>query len=388
MEFESILFELVVIFSGVAILATLFLFLKQPIIIAYIVMGMLVGPFGARVISRADHIEQISHLGIILLLFLIGLNLHPDKLLTLFRKAVVVTCATSLVFFTAFCAITLAFGFPVMESIIVGIALMFSSTIVGLKLTPTTTLHQRHLGEVMVSVLLLQDILAILIILFLEGSTKPELYIYIPLLILKGTGLVVFSFLFFKFCLMRLFNKYDTIQEYLLVMALGWCLIISGAAEALGMSYEIGAFIAGCSFALSPISLVISERLKPLREFFLILFFFATGAQFDLLQLKEVVIPGLVLAGVIVIIKPLIFTRAFRLSHEETRIAGELGFRLGQASEFSLLVTYMALTSAVISNRTAYLIQLTTVITFIVSTYIVTGKFTTPIASDKALRAD
>jgi Kef-type K+ transport system membrane component KefB len=386
--FEEIILELAIIFGGVAVLSTLFVFARQPIILSYIALGMIVGPFGASLIKRVDHIEHISHIGIVLLLFLVGLNLHPHKLLALFKKTAIVTAATCLIFAAVFGVIAFVYHLTLIESLIVGVALMFSSTIVGLKLTPTTTLHQKHLGEMMVSVLLLQDIIAVIVILVLEGSGKPNLHFYLPLLLAKSIGLIAVAFFLVKYGVLWLFKKFDTIQEYILVLALGWCLAISAASKALGMSYEIGAFIAGCSLAISPVALVMSEKLKPLREFFLILFFFSIGTQFDFLLLKHVVRPSLVLAAFIIIIKPYAFSKAFARLSEPRKTAGELGFRLGQASEFSLLVAYMAIESSIISNKASYIIQLTTILTFIVSTYIVTYRYPTPIGSYKTLRAD
>lgn len=388
MEFHGILFELAVIFGGAALMATLFVFLKQPIIISYIVLGMIVGPFGFGVIGQADHIEKISHLGIVLLLFLVGLNLHLHKLVNLFKKTVLVTGATSFIFFVVFGGIALAAGFGIRDSLVVGAALMFSSTIVGLKLVPTTTLHQRHLGEVMVSTLLLQDILAIFLIIVLESGPQPNLLVHIPRLLAQGAVLAVGSYLLFKYVIVWLFRRFDTIQEYVLVVALGWCLTVAGCAKMLGMSYEIGAFIGGCAFAQSPVALIISERLKSLREFFLILFFFATGTQLDMLLLKDVLVPGLALALAILILKPVAFKKAFGLSREEPELAVELGFRLGQGSEFSLLVAVIALSSSVISARCSSLIQLTTIVTLIVSTYLVSFKYPTPIGVSKTLRGD
>ena len=388
MHQEGIIFELIVIFSGVAVISTIFLFFKQPIIISYIILGMLAGPFGFGLIQQTEHIKHISHLGIILLLFLIGLNLHPNKLLTLFRKTALVTFSTSFIFSAIFGIVAFLFGFMVLDSMVIGAALMFSSTIVALKLTPTTTLHQKHLGELLVSVLLLQDIIAIFLILLLDGSSKSDFYIYIPFLIIKGIALVILSILVFKYLILSLFRKYDTIQEFILVLSLGWCLAIAGLSKYSGMSYEIGAFIAGISVAISPIALVIAEKLKPLREFFLILFFFAIGSQFDVEMLKQVLLPGMVLALIIIFVKPMAFFAMFRLSKENKTLSRELGFRLGQASEFSLLVAYMAIESQVISGKASYLVQLVTVLSLIFSTYLVMYKFATPIGTSKSLRAD
>lgn len=388
MSFENIIMELALIFAGAAILATIFLYLKQPIIIAYIALGMLIGPYGFGLINQAKHIEKISHVGIILLLFLIGLNLHPDKLLNLFKKTALTTTATCLSFALVVAGITYAFGFNLFDSIIVGLALMFSSTVIGLKLIPTTELHNMHIGEMMISVLLFQDILAIILILFLKGDASANLYLLFGLLILKGIGLSFISFLLVKFVILPLFRKFDVIQEYIFVIAIGWCLLVAASASLLGLSYEIGAFIAGVTLAVSPVSLVISEKLKSLREFFLILFFFAIGSQFNLLIIKDVAWLSLLMAMVLLVIKPLVFQTAFKISKEKISISTELGFRLGQASEFSLIVAYIALENRRISDNASSLIQLTVIITFIISTYIVSNKFKTPIATDKNKRSD
>ena len=149
MGFQNIIFELVLIFSGAALFATVFLYLKQPVILAYIALGIAAGPWGLALIKEPDHIEKLSHVGVILLLYLLGISLKPERLYHLFSKTAIVTLLTSLTFLTVFSLSALAFGFELIESIIVGAALMFSSTIISLKLIPTTALHHRHTGEMM-----------------------------------------------------------------------------------------------------------------------------------------------------------------------------------------------------------------------------------------------
>jgi len=388
MSFENIITELAVIYTGAAILSTIFLYLKQPIIISYIFLGILVGPFGLALIDNADHIEQISHLGIILLLFLIGLNLHPNKLFVLFKKTSLVTILTSLIFAIISAIVTYLFGYTIFDSIIVGVALGFSSTVIGLKLIPTSDLHTKHIGEIMISILLFQDILAIIVILFLKGDTSSNLHVLFSFLILKGILISIASFFIVKYIILYLFKKFDVIQEYTFMVALGWCLFVAAISHYFGLSYEIGAFIAGVTLAISPIALVISEKLKSLREFFLILFFFAIGAQFDVLVLKDVLILSIILGILIVVIKPLIYRKAFLFSGENDKISTESAFRLGQASEFSLIVAFIALENSKISNSASYLIQLTVIITFIISTYIVSSKYKTPVSVNKTKRKD
>lgn len=384
--FENIVFEVAFIFAGAAVIATLFLYLRQPIILAYVVLGMLAGPWGLGVIPEAEHIEHISHLGIILLMFLLGLNLHASKLYKLLRQTALVTAGTSLVFTLLAMLVALAFGFSWVDSLIVGLALMFSSTVVCLKLIPTVTLHHRHMGEVMISVLLLQDILAIVLILFLYGSNTTSIHLEVVLLLVKAAGLAVCAFLVVTYLLVRILQRFDVIQDYLSLVALGWCMLVAAIAQGLGLSYEIGAFMAGIALATSPVSLVISEGLKPLREFFLTLFFFSIGAQFDFFVTKEVLLPGLVLAAVLLAAKPVAFYYAFRLTGESASASKELGLRLGQASEFSLLVAFVASSAGRIEETTAYLIQLAAILTFIISTYLVVYKYPTPIAASESMR--
>ncbi len=385
---DNIIFELVLIFAGAAILATLFLYLRQPIILAYIALGVAIGPSGIGLINNPDHIEQLSHIGIILLLFLIGLNLRPDRMVGLFGKLSVLTLVTSVIFMSLTMLAALSMGFPFLQSMVIGAALMFSSTIVGLKLIPTTTLHHKHRGEMMVSVLLLQDILAIIIILLITGGQESNIPLTVSLLLLKLMLLTVISFYFVKYVITALYVKFDTIHEHTFLMSLGWGLMVAGTAEYIGLSFEMGAFVAGVSIATLPIAMVIAEELKPLRDFFLILFFFSIGAQFDLLVMRDVILPGIVIALVIVLAKPLIYRWSFNITGEKDYVSKELGIRLGQASEFSLLVAYSALLSGLIDQRSTYLIQTVVVLTFVISTYWVINKYPTPISSEASQRRD
>ena len=388
MEFESFAFEMALIFVGSSLLGTVFLYFRQPIILAYIFVGCAIGPWGIQLIKKPEHIEHISHIGIFLLMFLMGLNLHPKQLVRLLRSTLLVVFSTSLCFAGIGFLIALAFRFPLFDSFIVGLAMMFSSTVIGIKLIPTTTLHQRHMGDLMVSVLLLQDILAILVILFLYGSAETQILLTSASLIFKSIALFGFSWIVVKFAILPLFRRFDVVQDYLFLISLGWCFLAAALAKFLGLSYEIGAFVAGVALAVSPIAQVIAEGLKPVREFFLILFFFCIGANFNPRISPIILAAAAAIAAALLLAKPFLFTIAFRAIKEKDHIAKELSARLGQASEFSLLVSYSAIASGKISTDTSYLIQMTTILTFIVSTYYVVFKYPTPISVTKTLRKD
>jgi Kef-type K+ transport system membrane component KefB len=386
---DSIIFSIFLIFTGAAVLAALALYARQSLLVAYILLGGIVGPWGLKLVNDPEIIQQIGHIGIIFLLFLLGLNLQPAQLVRMLREAIVVTVISSLVFGIIGAAISLAFGFSLYESLIAGSVMMFSSTIIGLKLLPTTALHHRHVGQVMISILLLQDIFAIGILLLLEGFSQAGMeWKQVGTLAVALPLLVAFALLFERYILQRLIRRFDTIQEYVFLTAIGWCLGMAQLAEMLGLSYEIGAFIAGVALATNPISLFIAESFKPLRDFFLIMFFFSLGAGFNITILPEVIIPAAITAVLMLACKPIVFARLLRISGETRGLSNEVGTRLGQVSEFSLMIAVLALNTGAIGPKASYLIQTTTLITFIVSSYVIMLNYPTPIAVSDRLRKD
>jgi len=175
MHTDPLVFSVFLIFTGAAVFAALALFAGQALLIAYIALGCVVGPYGLALVEDSATIASVGHVGIIFLLFLLGLNMHPQKLLRMLREAVVVTLLTSLAFAAAGAAIASAFGMNLRDALLVGACMVFSSTIIGLKLLPTTALHHKHLGEVIISVLLLQDLGAIILLLAVEAMGLEEL---------------------------------------------------------------------------------------------------------------------------------------------------------------------------------------------------------------------
>ena len=389
MSDDPIIFSIFLIFTGAAILAGIALYARQSLLVAYILLGGLLGPWGFRLIDDASIIQQIGHIGIIFLLFLLGLNLQPAQLLRMFREATVVTIASSLGFGIMGFLVGWFFEFRLFECLLIGAAMMFSSTIIGLKLLPTTALHHRHVGQVMISILLLQDIIAIAILLFLEGFSQTGVeWQQIGLLGIAIPTLILVSLLFERHILRRLMRRFDTIQEYVFLTSIGWCLGMAQLAKTMGLSYEIGAFIAGVSLAASPIALFISDRFKPLRDFFLIMFFFSLGASFNITILPDIFIPAAILATLMLVAKPVVFSRLLRSAGESKGLSNEVGVRLGQVSEFSLLIAVLALNVGAIDTRTSYLIQASTLITFMVSSYYIMLTYPTPIAVSDRLRKD
>jgi Kef-type K+ transport system membrane component KefB len=386
---EPIVFSLFAIFTGAAVMATLALYARQALPVAYIILGVSIGPFGLGLVTDDEAIRQMAEVGIIFLLFLLGLDLTPQELLGMLRKVTLITVGTSLVFAGVGFGVAWVFGFSFGESLLVGAAMMFSSTIIGLKLLPTTALHHQHTGEIIISILLLQDIIAIVILLLLQGfSGEGSSLGGFGLLLVALPLLVGFAFLFERYVLIHLISKFDKIREYIFLTAIGWCLGMSELAVVMGLSHEIGAFIAGVSLATSPIALYIADSLRPLRDFFLILFFFSLGAGFDLGVMLQVLVPALILAALMMIAKPWVFRLSLQLVGEAPKLSMEVGVRLGQVSEFSLLIAVLALEDGLIGTQASYLVQATTLLTFAASTYYVVLTYPTPVAISDRLRRD
>lgn len=386
---DPFVFSFFLIFACAGVLATIALFTRQPLIVMYILTGMILGPSGAAFIDNPQLISSIAKFGIIFLLFLLGLDMQPSKLINTLKSSLLVGIGSSLIFFAVGFGIATLFQYPLTETIIIGIAMMFSSTIIAIKLLPTTVLHHRRTGELVISLLLIQDLIAIIVLLvisggFLEfnGAAKVmRVLISLPLMIL-------FSWLFVKYVLLKLLEKFDAFHEYIFLVAIAWCLGLAELSEFAGLSLEIGAFVAGVTIATSPIALYIADHLKPLRDFFLVLFFFSIGAGFNMDMLAEVAIPAIVIAAAMIALKPIVFKYFLRGMSETKELGWETGFRLGQISEFSLLIAFIATAENLISSHASHLIQATAILTFLVSSYIVVFRYPTPIAVNDELRRD
>ena len=386
----TVFYTVFLIFAGAAVFSTVVLYTKQSLLVAYILLGAALGPWGLGLVSDLSAVRQVGDVGIVFLLFLLGLHLQPQNLIHMLKEVTWIAIFSSLLFALIAYMIGRWFGLPNTECWVLGAAMMFSSTIIGLKLLPTTILHHQHTGEVMISVLLMQDLIAIIVLILINGAKDSGGLVWNDLLLVGVTLplLILFAFLFERYVLVRLLARFDRTQEYVFLLSIGWCLGLSVLGRKLGLSEDIGAFVAGVVLASSPISLFIAESLKPLRDFFLVLFFFSVGATFNFGFAAQVIIPACILALLMLFLKPLCFRLLFTKAGEKPLVAKEVGFRLGQASEFSLLVASIALGAHLISDVASNLIQATTILTFIVSSYLVVLKYPTPMSLSEKMRKD
>ena len=377
--------SLIVITSG--ILALIALALRQPVIVAYLAGGLLLSSSGLGLIHDTALINDISRIGITLLLFLAGIILHPRRLKELLQQTVLLTLANSVVSFIVIALFCLLWGFGLKQALFIGLPLIFSSTILVLKLVPTTALHHKRMGAYCIAILIAQDLIAIAILIVLDAGHSSDAMPWLTLP-LKGILLIAATFAAEQIILRRLMAWCSRFHEILNLLALGWCLGISILAEHLGLSHEIGAFIAGVALARSPLSFFLSEGLKPFRDFFLLFFFFVLGTRLDIGACRNLFLPAMLLTLLMMTTKYFSVRTLFRRVGEDAKFAHETGLRLAQASEFSLIVAVVAHTDGFLTDRAFQMIQLVTIFSLIISSYVVVNRCPSPLATNPKLKQD
>jgi len=377
------------IFFGSAVVGLIGLWLRQPLIVVYVVLGSLIGPYGFNLIHDIHVLEDLSEIGIIFLLFLLGLDLIPNSLFNVFARVTKVSIFGSLLFFSLGFGFAFVAQFNLLECLIIGIATLFSSTIIGIKLLPTTVLHHKITGEMIIGILLIQDFLAILALMSINILSDANIELFKVIAIIVGLPVLYFGCqLTVKYALNKIIAKYDHISEFIFVLAIGWCIGVSHISKMMGLSAETGAFIAGVTLAASPISKYLSLQLKPLRDFFLTIFFFTLGALFNFQLFTEIWLLVLLFTLLVIVSKPLAFRFLSFGQLGTKKMAWDLGFRLGQLSEFSLLICILAFQNQLISQHANTLIQATTILTILISSYVIVANLPNPIAFKKHLRRD
>ncbi len=376
------LLDISLIVAVSALLAWLAAVMRQPIIVAYVACGVLAGPWGLRLVVDTEFIEAASQFGIILLLFHAGVVMHLQRLKDLAPKALAVTLGQGLLSLGAVFVFGLLAGRSQSQSLIMGVALSFSSTILVIKLMPTVTLHQQYMGAYGIAILILQDLLAVMALMFIGGTMSPAW------LFLKGGLIFILSLAFERYILRPAMFLIERYRELLFLMAIGWGLGLAFVAHEVGFSPEAAAFIAGLALARSPLSLYLSEGLKLFRDFFLVFFFFVLGAKMNIPQLYLVLPLAVMLAAISMGLKFLGFLGLFRLTGESQAFAREAALRLAQGSEFSLIIALAALRLDRLDFATFDLIQMTTLISMIVSSYLVVFHLPTPLAVKQGLKQD
>jgi Kef-type K+ transport system membrane component KefB len=366
----SVFVELSLVFVIVAIVSILMRIIRQPLIIGYILSGIIASPLALGIVSANSTFETFSHIGIAFLLFLVGLHMNPKFI----KDVGSISFVTGLgqVVFTFIGGFFLAkmFGFGNLTSAYISIALTFSSTIIVMKLLSDKNDLGSLYGRISIGFLLVQDLVVVLLLMVISsvqgGGTFYEIVISS---LLKGVGLLFLSFVVSHYMLPYLDAFIARSQEFLFIFSLGWCFAWAIMFEFFGFSIEIGALIAGITLSMSPMHYQVTARVKPLRDFFIVLFFVFLGTQMEFTYVGNFIIPIILFSIFVLIGNPLIVMMIMSLMGYSKKNSFLVSTSIAQISEFSFILVALGISAGHLDNDILSIITMVGLITMAGSTY-------------------
>ncbi|HTY40009.1 MAG TPA: cation:proton antiporter [Candidatus Paceibacterota bacterium] len=371
------LFELAVVVVLAAGLGVLARFLRQPVILAYLATGVVVGYFNFFNISDPSQQETFrvfSDLGIMFLLFLIGLEINYNSLRTVGRISLIVGLGQ--IIFTALIGAGLAwlFGYALVPALYIAVALTFSSTIIVVKLLSEKRDLTALYGKISIGMLLVQDIVAILLLVFLSSFDKPgtnSIWFGLLLTLVKAASLFALMLWVGKRVLPPIFDRAARSEELLFLLSLAWVFILATVVSRIGFSIEIAGFLAGLALANSLENIEIAGRIRPLRDFFILIFFVILGSTFVTADFSGLLWPIVVFSLFVLIGNPAVVILIMGFLGYRRRTAFLTGMTMAQISEFSLVLAALGLKLGHIDQGVVSLVTGVGIVTITLSTYLI-----------------
>jgi Kef-type K+ transport system membrane component KefB len=370
---HGLLHDIGIAVIAATILGLLSLFLRQPIILGYLIAGAVVGPqIGFGLVEQADSIQIISEIGLILLLFVIGLEMQLSKLLAEGKQLLIagfgqfLVCAALGVGVFAFAGYGFR-GTGEMDGLYLALVCGLSSTAIVVKLLYDKLELDTLAGRLTVGILIIQDIYAILILAFQPNFTNPQVWPIAQALGASGI-LLLTGFLFSKWILQPIFVKIAKSPELVVSTSLGWCALVAGVAGAMGLSKEMGALVAGLAISAFPYSMHVTAKTLPLRDFFLTLFFLSLGMKITMPRL-DLLGPVLLVVGFVIVSRFASVYPLLKMSGAGQRTAFLTSLNLAQLSEFALVVAALGLSYGHITQDTMSILLYAMAITAVLSSY-------------------
>lgn len=366
--------EFALIFLFAAILGGIGQFLKQPLIVMFIFLGILLGPSFLDIVQSKENIHLLAEIGISILLFIVGLKLDL-RLIQSTGKIALLTGLGQVLFTSLFgYLIGLALGFGNLESFYIAVALTFSSTIIIVKLLSDKKEIDSLHGQIAIGFLIVQDLVVIIVMIVLatigregEGSVMEE----VGKTLLYSLIFVAFTILMMKYLIPRVSHFLARSAELLTLFAIAWAVALAGVGELIGFSGEVGAFLAGVTLASSPFKDLVSGRLTSLRDFLLLFFFVNLGSELDFSVIGEQVPSALVFSFFVLVGNPIIVLIIMGVMGYKKRTGFLAGLTVAQISEFSLIFAGLGLSVGHINEEILGLITLVGLITIALSTYLI-----------------
>lgn len=366
-------FELTIILAAASVLSIIAKMLKQPTILAYLAVGVIVSYFGIFDLSKIEIFELFADIGIMLLLFLVGLEINYASLRMVGKVSLILGLGQIIVTSIGGYIIATLFGFNSLTSIYIGIALCFSSTIIIIKLLSDKRDLNSLYGKISIGFLLVQDIIAILILVVLSSMQTTGSFNLFDLCLTLGEAALLFGVMLWlgRKVMPYLFDRIAHTPEILFISSLAWVFALAVLVYYLGFSIEIAGFLAGLAVANSSEHFQIANRIKPLRDFFIMLFFVGLGASFNFSNIQGLEKPIISFSLFVLICNPLIVIVLMGIMGYRKRTGFLTGLTVAQVSEFSLILMAMGLKLGHITPNTVALVTVVGVITILLSTYMI-----------------
>ena len=347
-------------------------YFKQPMIIGYILTGLIAGPYVFNILNSQDILNIFSTFGIALLLFIVGMHLNPGVIREV-GKVSILGGTLAVIFSILFVfLLTLILGFTTVEALYLGVGLSFSSTIIVMKLLNDKGDLEKLYAKITIGFLLVQDIIAMVALIIISiSATGGSLANVLFQTVVKALFLILFLYASYKYLLPQIFKFAAKSQEFLFLFALAWGMGLASLFEIMGFSIEIGALVAGVMLALFPYHHEVSSKLRPLRDFFIILFFISLGANIMLGDLLGILFSAVLLTIFTLFIKPIIFMGILGYFGYTKRNSFMVAISMAQISEFSLVLVEVGKGAGQIGNNITTLITVVGIITITVSSYFV-----------------
>ena len=356
-----------------AVISLFMRLIKQPLIIGYILTGLVVGPFVLNIFNNNETVDIFANIGIALLLFIIGLGLNPRVVKEVGKVATITGFIQIVIIGTIGYVLSQSFGYSKTEGVLAGLALAFSSTIIILKLLSDKKEHTRLYGKITIGILLVQDVVATLALIFVSSRSEGSFSLS-TLLGLAGKSLLVIipMFIIGNLVLPKLKKTIADSQEFLFLFAIGWGFGIAALFEHFGFSIEVGALFAGVALANLPYAQEIAARLRPLRDFFLVVFFIVLGTQLSFNNFGAVWLPVVAFCLVVIILKPLITMGLIGIMGYTKSTGFKASTSLAQISEFSLVLIMLGFNQGLVRSEIASTFTIVALITIALSAYLIT----------------
>jgi Kef-type K+ transport system membrane component KefB len=359
--------------------------LRQPLLLAYIGAGLLIGPPVLGLVHSEEAIAELSELGLAFLMFIVGLEIDLKKLVNSGRIGAIVGTIQVVACAVLTTAFVVLLGFDGLPALYLGVASAFSSTMIVVKLLSDKSELDTVDGRLTLGILLMQDVLAIVVLALQPNLDDPSI-VPIAVSVLSGLGLVAGALLTSRFVLPALFEFVAKSPEIVMISAISWCLLIGYLAMLADFSIAMGALIAGVTLSAFPYSLDVVAKIRSLRDFFVTLFFVALGMQLQIGSL-QVVLVALALSAFVIASRFVTVGPARYLLGYGSRVGSLCSLALAQTGEFALVIVSLGLTLGHVGRDVASILALTLVITSTLSTYMVMGSHAVARRIVHALRA-